>query len=104
MLTTEGVVSSKQKRIDQTLLYISFLQPSFHFFHATPLYQPLHVVVDNELTQTIIMFTMSTKYFCDICKKEVRNPVRVGWRREYCEKCWKDKKNWSKIHSKKIYP
>lgn len=44
---------------------------------------------------------MSIKRFCDICKKEVKNPIRVGWSSMYCEKCWKDKKNWPKIHSSK---
>ena len=41
---------------------------------------------------------MSTKYFCDICKKEVENPVRVDWRNLYCKKCWTEKENWPKIH------
>ncbi|OGM21090.1 hypothetical protein A2714_02045 [Candidatus Woesebacteria bacterium RIFCSPHIGHO2_01_FULL_38_9] len=41
---------------------------------------------------------MPTKYFCDICEHLVENPIRVDWRAMYCEKCWIDNKNWSKIH------
>lgn len=41
------------------------------------------------------------KYFCDICKKEAKKSVRVGWKALFCLKCWKDKKNWPKIHSTK---
>ncbi len=44
---------------------------------------------------------MATRHFCDICKREVENPIRVEWEHQYCEKCWTDKKNWPKIHKVK---
>ena len=45
---------------------------------------------------------MATKYFCDICKKEAKKPVRVNWRYLYCKRCWKDKKKWLKIHEAEV--
>jgi hypothetical protein len=41
---------------------------------------------------------VATKTFCDICGEETKNTIRVGWKNEYCIKCWKNRKNWSKIH------
>ena len=45
---------------------------------------------------------MAFKYFCDICGIETDgsrdNNFVVNMRFHYCQKCWKDSKNWPKIH------
>jgi hypothetical protein len=46
---------------------------------------------------------MSNKTFCDICNKEVKYGEKIGiWSSiadgEYCEECWKDSRNWKRIH------
>jgi len=46
---------------------------------------------------------MSLKSFCDICEKEItdRDKEFRVWHhpiRTYCQDCWMNKKNWSKIH------
>jgi hypothetical protein len=47
---------------------------------------------------------MSSKTICDICKKEIKagNHLRFYYdlkRCDYCEGCWRNKKNWKKIHN-----
>lgn len=52
---------------------------------------------------------MSSKTFCDICHKEIKEYSReepymdirtnpFGPSMELCLKCWTNKKNWPKIH------
>jgi hypothetical protein len=45
---------------------------------------------------------MQLKFFCDICKGEVRGElIRVGIvrGRQYCARCWHDRRNWARIHA-----
>ncbi len=43
---------------------------------------------------------MSMKYFCDMCNKEIEDPIWVRYKahNSYCEDCWTDEKNWKIIH------
>ena len=52
----------------------------------------------------MVISLMSSKHFCDLCNKEIKDFKGFTiWRhpnKEYCEKCWYDKKKWPQIHSK----
>lgn len=46
---------------------------------------------------------MALRYICDICNKVAEKPIRVGIGDSmYCEKCWRDEKNWKKIHENAV--
>lgn len=49
----------------------------------------------------LLSFSMSSKTFCDVCKKEIKDRGIMVWgipRTNFCKKCWFDKKKWPIIH------